>query len=347
MRIFFVASLLFTISAGISWAGGTGVGNAGLGVARANRVYLLDLVEAKVETRAWLGHPGLVPLRDRRMEALAQTLNVPVALFERKILDMNDMRPMMGTYVREAVLNHTWRLSKGTLETTNDAITTYREWTSENGLLQLAIRFRETIRVNEAAWLKMDEPNRVALLIHEGLSALKKVQCSRDRIADTCLTGWTKPEELRKMVASIFIESPSARPGPMSEIGEHLKIPTENIQCPNSHPGAVATSKSEGTRTSLTVPEDELKRSEWIQSTCEKAKSRPQKLTLIRRPYMFQREKAESRSAQDQTNIVLVPPLLETELKDSKDCEASLSQLLKTWFETPIYNQEKTCKISL
>ena len=177
-----IVSFLFVLFAVNAHAekGGVDVRGGGGGVRIDGRVYLLDLLEAGAESNphvaTGLASPALVSNLSR-----GHSPEFPWARVADKVKEIEKLDPVLADALVKTFGLFNWALVKAPLESTEDFGTTLFDLP----ILQLASRQALTVRIQRQHWEKMDQGNRVALLVHEALGALASEEISAFQIRRT------------------------------------------------------------------------------------------------------------------------------------------------------------------
>lgn len=192
-------SLCFVVS---TIAGGFVLGNGADGLIVDSKLYLRDLVEAGVETQPYFGDKIDARLAERIKVLSIDKTRLPYSeeLLVRKLSDLNRIYPYFGDYIFEALQSYQWLAVQAPLFLLPDPETVV-DLPFER--VQIANRLDFTIRVHHDSWMRLNDENRVALLIHEALYSLLEPVCEAapsvtceqpGRVART-FTGWLFSEK--------------------------------------------------------------------------------------------------------------------------------------------------------
>ncbi|HVK60689.1 MAG TPA: hypothetical protein VM432_04020 [Bdellovibrionales bacterium] len=183
-----LAFVVFMVFGSIALAdkGGAGVSGGGLGVRIEGKAYLLDLADYDLHKNA----ATITTTTDTTFIIAMKANNLPEWLpFEaltRKLTDLEKLDPVFASAVFETLIKMEWVKTALTLEPTPDRV----DVPVNIELLQLARRDGPIVRVQSQLWDELDEPNRVALVIHEAVAALA---------AENVV-----PKQVRALCASLF-----------------------------------------------------------------------------------------------------------------------------------------------
>jgi hypothetical protein len=173
-----IKNLLCILSIGISLniqttlAGSESHG--GDGVIVGNKIYLLDLYEAGIEES-----PSINPLFPgteatiQRLEAVFSDFDVPVEILASKIAEVESLDFQFGRSMLLAIEKINWNLVSGELVEVADENSSIDLKKSNH--IQLAIRSGQDVLINRQKWQRLALPHRAALILHEALFALIKV----------------------------------------------------------------------------------------------------------------------------------------------------------------------------
>jgi hypothetical protein len=152
----------------------TRVGNGGVGVGINNKIYMLDLVEYGIQDQPYFGKKTPIGgIRETLTSIFADTnlTNIPLDNFEQKISDVMNVDYFMARTMLEAMKGLDWRLVDSSLIRLNDENTVLNPQNIE----QVAIRVGLVVYIDKSLWSKLNDANKVVLLIHETLFAMANV----------------------------------------------------------------------------------------------------------------------------------------------------------------------------
>ncbi|KYG64845.1 hypothetical protein AZI86_11625 [Bdellovibrio bacteriovorus] len=159
-------SLISFLFSSFAFANGF-VGNAGSGIAINGAIFVQDLYSVSAHLNPYIG-----PSVDLRLAGLKRfSFPVPEKLLLQKLTDLNKAVPRLGDVLILAMNEYDWILVDEELVLLNEgddpvALPAGAE------RVQLANRLQGLIRINSHGWSKLDEANKVALLIHEAVYSL-------------------------------------------------------------------------------------------------------------------------------------------------------------------------------
>lgn len=191
-------SLLFSLlvlpaSAAISFGNGFVVGNGGDGYEVEEQVLLRDLLEAGISEP----EIGFISQKHHldRIQNHPWRLDFDADLLSRKISDLNTLVPLFGDAVLESLLAHELLPLQTKLARLNEG-ENLLDLPSEH-LIQIANRLGAVIRIHQPSWNRMPQSHRVALLIHEALYSLVRLNCMAIGESEfTCLPDTRKVREI-------------------------------------------------------------------------------------------------------------------------------------------------------
>lgn len=149
------------------------IGNGGSGVKIGNRIFLVDLLEAGLESAPHYLAPPAQHLKVYLSARLAKRLPLHRSVIEKlahKIHDVHSIDPVLGWALLETIRMYQWRLVRHDLRRLPlpGAILSFAE-----GIETLiANRRGRTIHLSEPALALMDDDNQVATVVHEAFYAL-------------------------------------------------------------------------------------------------------------------------------------------------------------------------------
>lgn len=172
------------------------LGNPGKGVLVQDKVFLQDLYSLGVHNNPYFGSETLSQFQ----ELPDLGFSYPKELLSRKLSDIEAAVPGLGTCILESMKVYDWFIIKEDLKVItddNDPVAL-----PEGALLiQVANRRNASIRINEDAWTKLDDANKVALIIHEAVYSFVKPKPKGDGI-------WEQPAEtVREFTGNSFTSS--------------------------------------------------------------------------------------------------------------------------------------------
>lgn len=176
------------------------VGNSGEGLPTPDGYDVRDLVEAGTAKNPWFGSSSN-PLLKRKLEKsnFARQFKSELDLLARKLTDIENSKPGLGYMILDALQMYGWVLTNDNFSTpeTNSA-----PFPNEPMYMPLASRGPSTIFICDGTWQLLSTEHRVALIIHEMVYALAKVDCP---------SGLCRQEaaSIRPLVGNLFAEKPS------------------------------------------------------------------------------------------------------------------------------------------
>jgi|GEM_PF-4706066 len=178
------------------------VGNGGEGVVVEGRVFSRDLVEAKLEQDFWIGDRSPEFFRNSNEADLKpsleilQKLGISAPLFLRKLGDISQIDQRLAVALWLGLNSFDWNLNRDKLGQIYDDSPAPRWFDAQR--VQVAVRFLKSIQISEPAWLLMDQPQRIALVLHELIYAFQFSECDSN---DICSQS---PGQTREFVAALF-----------------------------------------------------------------------------------------------------------------------------------------------
>lgn len=164
---FLVFSFVVFVMISPAGASGVSISGGGHGVQIGKRVYLLDLVEKGIERT-----PDVVNLSpwwlapERYWELTFQVPDLDTDLLQKKVSDVAVVDPVFAAAIQRTLMALSWSVVHVPLKPV-DADSTLRVPIS-----QVALRTYDHVQIDGRLWAKMDRVNRVALFLHEAISAL-------------------------------------------------------------------------------------------------------------------------------------------------------------------------------
>lgn len=169
-NLLLVSLVLSSLTFGTAFAGNE-KGNGGDGLWLDGKLYSLDLVEAGVEMNPYFD--STVPMNQMILDRLTKKLDskiYPVNLLAAKLSEISSVHSKLGIIILKSIEMYQWRLVNSTLMDVQDedSILAY----PKADLVQLATRNLTTVSIDRSLWAKLDDANKVALVIHEMMYAL-------------------------------------------------------------------------------------------------------------------------------------------------------------------------------
>ena len=205
-----LALLLLLLPCDFARAGGSGfVGNGGDGVELNGQLYLRDLWSLGLEGSAFVG-TAIDSKQPLPPDSSSISFVYPQDLLTRKIADLNRACPGVGDYVLGSIKSYAWVLEDFPLTPIQD---------SDDPLLlppgarlvQIANRFGNTIRIHAASFARLDDVNKVALIIHEAVYSLITPISSARLPADGT---FAQPSYIARAITGSFFNSVSLAKSP-------------------------------------------------------------------------------------------------------------------------------------
>lgn len=172
---FFISTLAF---------GNGFVGNAGSGVSVHGALFVQDLYSVSAHLKPYIG-----PSVDLRLAALKKfPFPIPETLLLQKLTDLNKAATHLGDFLILAMNEYDWILVDEELvllDEGNDPVAL----PAGAERVQLANRLQGLIRINSHGWSKLDDANKVALLIHEAVYSLLTPNLIKGAQSARYLTG--------------------------------------------------------------------------------------------------------------------------------------------------------------
>ncbi|KYG69812.1 hypothetical protein AZI85_16325 [Bdellovibrio bacteriovorus] len=140
--------------------------NGGKGIVVGNKAYLLDLLE-RTPYDAYLPakKPFVFGLK-KEVVFRAFPASFPREKIYLKLLELNQFSPEVMMRLYNTARRLQWQLVEGPLALTADDTFLDGRWQGYQ-LVQLAERRVNVIRIDRAMWQRLDDVNKVALVIHE------------------------------------------------------------------------------------------------------------------------------------------------------------------------------------
>lgn len=215
-------ALTFTFASVTHGNGAIFIGNAGEGVVLPDgQILLRDLAEAGIL------RPSFGDKIDESLSAAVERismlpmLQINKSLLKRKLTDLNTISPKLGEILALSLAIYQWNFVRGDALRVNpeDPLTAHDE-----RRVELATRLLGRISVNYDAFVKMNDVQRVALLIHEGLFSLLKVKCNLS------ICSQSSPEA-RALVSRLFKPGAEFDLNLREMLSLSLAIPDKDVLC--------------------------------------------------------------------------------------------------------------------
>lgn len=158
------------------------VGNLGGGVFSGGHLYVRDLYDAGRHLTPYVGSEVLPGLRLRSPQLrMLSGLDVDRELLLRKLTDAEVLQAGWGYALMATIESYRWYLIDQELAPILDDAPIYVM--PGNSYVALANRLKTSIRLNRAHFARLSPEHRAALILHEAIYALVKVECgdSSDR----------------------------------------------------------------------------------------------------------------------------------------------------------------------
>jgi hypothetical protein len=146
------------------------VGNGGNGIQLGSKIFVYDLFILSAHTKPYFGNEIDETLPSLPSDEAFQ-FTYSKTLLKRKLTDLNRIAPGLGDYILMSMKSYNWvlvdtpltsiKIAKGAIKLPAGA-----------RVLQIANRSDLIIRINRAVWQKLDDANKIALLIHEAVFSL-------------------------------------------------------------------------------------------------------------------------------------------------------------------------------
>lgn len=175
------------------------VGNLGGGVFSGGHLYVRDLYDAGRHLTPYVGDDVLTGLR-RRSEQLRMLsgLDVDRELLLRKLTDAEALQAGWGYALMTTIEFYRWYLIDQELATIPDEAPIYVM--PGDSYVALANRLKTSIRLNRAHFARLSPEHRAALILHEAIYAMVKVQC--DGAGGNCLQSAVAVRDLNAALFS-------------------------------------------------------------------------------------------------------------------------------------------------
>ena len=168
MRILFLLILICTFNAKARANGFVGAG--GDGVEIGGKIIVHDLFSLGIKEHPYFGNQ-IDPLLPELPPQSAMNFTFPRLLLRQKLTDLNRIAPGLGDFVLMSMRSYTWVLADFELKPILDPDDVVILPTGAR-LVQIANRLGLTIRIHRQRWIRLDDANKVALLIHEAIYSL-------------------------------------------------------------------------------------------------------------------------------------------------------------------------------
>lgn len=272
------------------------VGNGGDGYVINGSVILRDLIEQGSAQTPWVGSEIDSDLKNALIGTqLEDLLGENSDLFIRKITDLNHVSPFLGEMILDALNVYDIFLTDEELGLLPEDGKIFDALYTR---VQIANRFKNTIRISKSRWQKMDSINKIALLIHEGFFSITPISCF-PQLAALCAQMPNSARETTGMVFKKFWLNPGKKLNlswlnlpeiqPLSESCQgrprlEVKIkPFKNPPPFSPHP----------LTTFLTfAPQIEQARISVIEKACSHLSTEPEKIAfvnIVRKPYKIKK----------------------------------------------------------
>lgn len=220
---FYFLSVSLCLISNPSWAGSESHG--GDGVVVGKKVYLLDLYEAGVENTPVINpqFPGTQTMI-QRLEQVFSDFEVPAQLLASKISEVESLDFQFGRSMLLAMEELNWNLVSGELVEVPDENSPIDLKKGKH--IQLAIRTGKDVLINRDGWRRLTPPHRAALILHETLFAMVKVDSeqiqSNDSSNSTFLRYFQDSRKARSVNGYLFKKAlrRNGREGLYARIGD-------------------------------------------------------------------------------------------------------------------------------
>lgn len=181
---------------------GTNSGGGGGGIVSGDHVYVVDLVEAGVESQPFFDPsvPSNKDFSSRISQALSSVPNVPVDLISQKL---NEIYAQYDHLLPEEIIvtleTFDWQMLDFTLTPIPDEHQVVNIPPQDQ--VQLAARIDGAVKLDSHLWSKLDAPNKAALIIHEAVYALVQTRSSDDARS---VVGYLFSQDLKSRKLSGF-----------------------------------------------------------------------------------------------------------------------------------------------
>ncbi len=165
----------------VALAGGYSVGNGGFGVEDNGRLYLYDLWQAGI---AHNPHVGSAIDKDilRRLKQFESMALFPTTTLAKKLTELNAIPGTpLGDFILKGIEMYEWRMTPLPLKPAPDLDPILTP--GDKTLVALAVRLNNTISIDPEQWRRLDAINRAALIVHEIIYSLLKLQNCYDASA--------------------------------------------------------------------------------------------------------------------------------------------------------------------
>lgn len=164
------------------------VGNAGEGLAYKDHIFLRDLVESNVHSHPYFGQETSERITELEwMLAKTKGLGIDLDLLKRKLSDAEYLKSGLGVFLVHAIYNYSWSFIPD-LEVLPDTTPLLSPEMDDAPVIRvpLARRFKGTIKVHATNFARLSPEHRVALVIHEALYSLVRVQPEPNKPSTDC-----------------------------------------------------------------------------------------------------------------------------------------------------------------
>lgn len=202
------------------------VGNGGVGVKHDGQLVVIDLFQNGQPIKPWFGTEINASLASAKLARFAAQLEIPHELLLRKLTDIERRHPQMGRALIQIIQAYQWKTSS--LRFLPNDFSWDGEVPHQATSFQIASREYNTIRVRTHYWKHMSAEQRVALVIHEAVTAMTFPPICRAQSLMIC--GWypTRFSAGREIVRSFFSEHPE---DVSALINSQLWLPETKTNC--------------------------------------------------------------------------------------------------------------------
>lgn len=230
-RKFISLVLLGTFALSSSAFAGTFVGNGGEGVEIGQKIELRDLFSSGEVDHPYLG-TDVDPTILRQINAVPFGFDVPLKILAAQLSAINRSVPGLGDYLVSAIKVYSWTPISLPLQPVSDPDDPVRLPPGAQ-LVQIANRFQTNIRISDVCWRKMNDIQRVALILHEAVFSLLKPMCGQ------ASNGCFQPDYIaRELTADLFSKKFLDRAPDLNyqTFAASMNIPKDRSLVPNTRP---------------------------------------------------------------------------------------------------------------
>lgn len=227
--VFFIVILANVLFIKSSFAIGYVVGNGGDGLLISGKLFVRDLVESGVQFEPYVGSKVVFSkgfkARLRAMSIDEGSLPFSRELLAAKLSDLENLSPYLGHFVLEAILAYRWIAVDSALAPIGDYEMVLKELPANQ--VQIANRLDTTIRVHNESWNRLNDRNKIALIIHEAIYSLLKPKCE-----ESPYRCFQSARVARNIVGKLFMADffHNRSDQQVRKLVEKLEIPLEMIR---------------------------------------------------------------------------------------------------------------------